>query len=365
MKTLWITMINRKTKSVLLLMTLICSGSLSAEQIKRLEESWYVGGALGLSSLEPITPVGASVTDDKDVSLKVYAGVDISNQIGIEAFWSNLGESAITGSAGEGKIKYSALGINGIYHLPVYMNRVHPFGKLGLAKINTKTTGTVVEKKENDFTLFGGIGAEYDLSKGIKVRAEYEYFTKDISQLSVGLNWSPNERMHYLDTNRRSIPVALPMNYKLPQGKPIKAIPQAIPAATSGRSFNKVETLNSSLKGNSLFSSGSSRLSSKGISQLNQLTSKIRASSFKLFHIVVTGHTDNRGSHKQNIKLSKIRAESVARYLSTQGIPRYKMSVVGLGENKPVSSNKTAYGRALNRRVDITIKGASTFVVAR
>ncbi|MEE9302623.1 MAG: OmpA family protein [Thiotrichaceae bacterium] len=350
---------NKSLKAALsVLMMMVATGSVSAEQIKRLEDSWYVGGAVGMSMLEPLTPLGSSVTDDKDMSGKLYVGVDISNQLGVEAFWSSLGKSSITGSAGEGSIEYSALGVNGIYHVPMYAGRIHPFGKLGIAKIKTRAKGAVAVHQDNKYSVFTGVGAEYDLSPGMKVRAEYEYFTKDLSQISVGLNWSPNERMHYLDVKRSTIPAALPMNVITP-GTPSRQKP------VMKKRIQKVQTMRSSLTGNSLFASGSSRLSANGINRLNQLINKIRKKSFKLYHIVVSGHTDNRGSHRQNMHLSKNRAEAVARYMSSRGVPRHLMSVVGVGEARPVSTNNTAYGRALNRRVDIKIKGASSYVASR
>ncbi len=364
------------TTQLLLLIIVCCSGSALAEQMKRLEENWYIGGSVGLGLLQPVTHAGTRIIDDKDLSTKIYAGVDISNQFGVEAFWSNLGESTIVSTADDtGTVKYSMLGVNGIYHLPTYIGRVHPFAKLGVAKINTKTKGSVIEKKDNDFSIFGGIGAEYDLSKGIKIRAEYEYFTEDISQISLGLNWSPNERMHYLDIKRKRIPAALPMNYSHPKQpvKIVKAIPSRSPSAPpipysrphkQKRSVPKVQTISASLTGNSLFSSASARLLPNGVQRLNQLVSKVRKQAFKLYHITITGYTDSIGAPSHNLNLSTRRAEAVANYMVSKGVPRHQMSVLGMGESRPVSTNATAYGRSLNRRVDIKIKGAETYVVS-
>jgi len=335
------------------------NGVAHADQIKRMEDSWYVGGALGIGSLSPVTPAGTSIRDNKDVSGKLYAGVDISNQIGIEAFWSNLGSVDIAGSAGKGSIHYSAVGVNGVYHLPVYAGRVHPFGKIGIAKINTKATGTVNHHQENNFSIFTGLGVEYDYNQHLTIRAEYESFTKDISQISLGVNWSPNERVHYLDTRHRSIPVALPMNYNTPQRQSTQLY------VVKKEVVKRVHTLNSSLSGNSLFATGSSRLLPSGISQLNRLINNISKVDFKVYHVGISGHTDNRGSYQKNIHLSKLRANAVANHLALYGINKQKMSVIGYGESQPVNSNNTAYGRSLNRRVDIRIKGAESVVVGR
>jgi outer membrane protein OmpA-like peptidoglycan-associated protein len=70
----------------------------------------------------------------------------------------------------------------------------------------------------------------------------------------------------------------------------------------------------------------------------------------------VSGHTDSVGTDKYNKTLSQKRATSVTNYLVSSGIPRSSfVAVVGEGESRPVADNKTAEGRALNRRVEIKI----------
>ena len=70
----------------------------------------------------------------------------------------------------------------------------------------------------------------------------------------------------------------------------------------------------------------------------------------------VTGHTDSVGSDAYNQKLSEKRANSVVQYLVDSGVPRASfVSVAGAGESQPVADNKTADGRAMNRRTEIKI----------
>ncbi|WP_454845345.1 OmpA family protein [Pseudomonas farris] len=72
--------------------------------------------------------------------------------------------------------------------------------------------------------------------------------------------------------------------------------------------------------------------------------------------LTVTGHTDSVGSDAYNQKLSDRRAHSVVEYLISQGVPRSSfVSVTGAGESQPVADNKTADGRAMNRRTEIKI----------
>ncbi|KAB0516754.1 MULTISPECIES: OmpA family protein [Pseudomonas] len=70
----------------------------------------------------------------------------------------------------------------------------------------------------------------------------------------------------------------------------------------------------------------------------------------------VSGHTDSVGKEAYNQKLSEKRAHSVVEYLIKSGVPRSSfVSVTGAGESHPVADNKTAEGRALNRRTEIQI----------
>lgn len=77
---------------------------------------------------------------------------------------------------------------------------------------------------------------------------------------------------------------------------------------------------------------------------------------FKNSTIVIEGHTDNTGSLKHNLKLSKERANNVMNFMIAQGVASSRLSAVGHGFYKPVASNKTSKGRKQNRRVDLIIQ---------
>ena len=75
--------------------------------------------------------------------------------------------------------------------------------------------------------------------------------------------------------------------------------------------------------------------------------------------VKIEGHTDNVGSKEYNQKLSERRAKSVANYLIDKGVEKERVTTEGFGFSKPIASNKTAEGRAKNRRTEIkfTING--------
>ena len=73
--------------------------------------------------------------------------------------------------------------------------------------------------------------------------------------------------------------------------------------------------------------------------------------------ITITGHTDATGSPQVNQRLSESRARSVAEFLQRQAISQERfVSVGGVGETQPVSSNETPQGRQQNRRVDVRFR---------
>jgi outer membrane protein OmpA-like peptidoglycan-associated protein len=72
--------------------------------------------------------------------------------------------------------------------------------------------------------------------------------------------------------------------------------------------------------------------------------------------LLVEGHTDSRGSEATNLALSRSRADAVAAYLITHGVPAERVTTAGLGSSRPVADNSSAEGRADNRRVEIVIQ---------
>lgn len=69
----------------------------------------------------------------------------------------------------------------------------------------------------------------------------------------------------------------------------------------------------------------------------------------------INGHTDSTGSLQHNQQLSQQRAQSVANYLSSQGLDPRRVSALGFGPSQPVATNATPEGRAQNRRVEVQI----------
>src|SRR5450631_940706 len=96
-------------------------------------------------------------------------------------------------------------------------------------------------------------------------------------------------------------------------------------------------------------------LKPEGKAKLDDLASKIGGINLEV--IIAVGHTDSVGTEAYNQKLSIKRAEAVKGYLVSKGIEKNRVYTEGKGEKQPVADNKTAEGRAKNRRVEIEVVG--------
>jgi outer membrane protein OmpA-like peptidoglycan-associated protein len=72
-------------------------------------------------------------------------------------------------------------------------------------------------------------------------------------------------------------------------------------------------------------------------------------------HIAINGYTDNVGSNESNLMLSTNRAKTVMDYFIEKGIAANRLQYKGFGATKPIASNDTEEGRALNRRTELTV----------
>jgi outer membrane protein OmpA-like peptidoglycan-associated protein/ABC-type nitrate/sulfonate/bicarbonate transport system substrate-binding protein len=100
------------------------------------------------------------------------------------------------------------------------------------------------------------------------------------------------------------------------------------------------------------FRGGSWELDAEAMAVLNsQLLPQIETA--RGMYLRVEGNTDSVGSSSANLKLSERRAKAIAEYLVTRGVDRARIIARGNGSARPIASNKTPEGRALNRRTEV------------
>lgn len=132
----------------------------------------------------------------------------------------------------------------------------------------------------------------------------------------------------------------------LPQLQPPPPPPQTVIITEEDR-----RVVNEAIK-DLQFETGKSTIRSVSYPSLDRVADILAKKNFSL---KLAGHTDNVGSDDNNMRLSKDRAESVKDYLVSKGANASRIEATGYGETQPISSNKTAAGRAKNRRVEFTL----------
>ena len=103
------------------------------------------------------------------------------------------------------------------------------------------------------------------------------------------------------------------------------------------------------------FAFDKSVLKAEGKAKLKELGENIKSISLEV--VIVVGHTDSVGTDAYNQKLSQRRAEAVKAYLVSLGVAKNRIYTEGKGESQPTADNKTAAGRAKNRRVEVEVIG--------
>ncbi len=105
---------------------------------------------------------------------------------------------------------------------------------------------------------------------------------------------------------------------------------------------------------NVFFATGSSKLLAKSFPKLNDVVTILKENS--TYKVNIDGHTDNTGKADKNQTLSNARAASVKTYLVSKGVDESRLTSMGYGQDKPIADNKTATGRARNRRVEMSVR---------
>lgn len=111
-----------------------------------------------------------------------------------------------------------------------------------------------------------------------------------------------------------------------------------------------------SLSADALFDFDKATLKPAGKAKLDELAVKLQGESA---NIVLTGHTDSRGTDAYNNRLSMQRANAVRAHLMLAGIDGMRMVALGKGKREPVCTERTEACHAENRRVDVQITVAA------
>lgn len=160
-------------------------------------------------------------------------------------------------------------------------------------------------------------------------------------------NWTPATAVQECDGALKPAPkVEAPKPAPAPAPVPAPKPPAPKPAPVSEKVTFAADTF---------FDFDKAVLKPEAKAKLDDLVSK--TSGINLEVIIAVGHTDSVGTDEYNQKLSVRRSEAVKAYLTSKGVEKNRVYTEGKGEKQPVADNKTAEGRAKNRRVEIEVVG--------
>ena len=164
-------------------------------------------------------------------------------------------------------------------------------------------------------------------------------------------NWTPATA--FAGCDGAIVPVVAPR--AAPAPAPAAAAPAPAPAPAPAVAAPATVATKVTYAADAFFDFNKSVVKPDGKAKLDDLVGKIKGINLEV--IIAVGHTDSVGSDAYNQKLSVARSEAVKAYLVSKGIEKNRVYTEGKGEKQPVADNRTAEGRAKNRRVEIEVVG--------
>ncbi len=220
----------------------------------------------------------------------------------------------------------------------------HQAGENGRGKTNHTTQSIIKLLNDNEMRVFSIVPLRLENYKLISYGTRGNVYDIDYPFSAILDNFSTQLTNLYAlkyRTDKPAIPDSI--DIALINEKKQELTRKTIPIVELGRKL---------IIENMLYATASSNLPSK-VPELEVMTEFMKNKPNVV--IMVEGHTDAVGSHRINDRLSLQRAESVKQYLLKNKISAHRIKTKGLGERKPIASNRTNFGRKLNRRTEIII----------
>ncbi len=337
--------------------------------------AWYVGAGVGQSRASidqerlerSLAAHGAVVTafgsDERDTGYKLLVGRQLNRYLAVEGGYFDHGKfrfHSTTSGGGvlDGEASFRGMSLDLVGQLPL-SERWSLLGRAGMqyARSQSRFGGnrllavTDPESSERKLGAKLGVGLEYKFSEALALRGEAE-----------------RHRVNDTVGNRGDVDLySLSLVYKLgrpasaaprayvPEAAPAPAAPPPVALAPGVAAAPQPTAVKVTLAADALFDFDRAVVKPDGKAALDALLAKQQGVTVEV--MLSVGHTDSVGTAEYNQRLSQRRAEAVKAYLVSTGLDPARIYTEGKGETQPAADNRSAAGRAQNRRVTVEVVG--------
>ena len=311
---------------------------------------FYIYGGIGVSRLEPESSSPAlTISDNNDFGGHVGIGFDITRFLTLDAYAADLGsaDAEFLGTSA-GNVDYTVFGISALGYL--FNSRsgfvlgdgdktglfrregASLYGRVGYGHLDNDSDEVDFRRDNLNHAAFG-VGLEYGFTNGFALRTEFMSFDTDARY------WNVSVLKRFGSAGALPVVAAAPVV--------ASALPEPKQAVEEPMDFKPLQIPFV------YFEFDDAVLSPEATTKLDEFAGEVVDNELQL---LIEGHTDWIAPEAYNMSLSVRRAEAVANYLESRGVSRDRLTTIGYGETRPISSNKSEESRALNRRSEIVVR---------
>jgi len=337
--------------------------------------SVYAATGVGASRLTPDKSgiSSWSVSDKVNTGGQITIGADINRHLSLELHSADLGSAGVEQFGGplRGRINYHMHGGSVLWYAGKNRHNnkrrgLTGYARGGVAMMNNSPVGSAPYSQRNSTQLLIGAGVEYATKIGLGLRAEAISFDSDAQYAQLGLIYRLGKKSKpipapVLEVKTETIeqPIATLAVAKVVPVTPLDTdgdgVIDTIDQCKDTKAGALVDAVGCAVFQGTLegvnFYSASERLTPEAQAVLDRVA--VTLQQYPRAKINVNAHTDSKGSNFYNQNLSKRRAKMVVQYLGYKGVDTQNLIPTAFGETKPIASNDTSQGRAINRRVEL------------